>query len=172
MSAEARAGTAPPDLVVALDGARRATLATLADHLIPGAHGMPSAGGVVGDTRLRFVLGVRPDLIEPLRAALRAELPDDPTARLAALELEEPEALAALALVIVGAYYTDKVVRERLGYSGQRAIQVQSWKYPQYLEEGLIDEVLARGPIWRDPSTGRTAVADRPMPATTTDRGA
>jgi len=27
-----------------------------------------------------------------------------------------------------------------------------------YLEEGLIDAVLARGPVWRDPRTGKRAV--------------
>ena len=30
--------------------------------------------------------------------------------------------------------------------------------YPAYLEEGLIDAVLARGPVWRDPATGQRAV--------------
>ena len=36
---------------------------------------------------------------------------------------------------------------------------------PAYLEEGLIDAVLARGPVWRDPATGQRAVATaRPGP--------
>jgi hypothetical protein len=30
---------------------------------------------------------------------------------------------------------------------------------PPYVEEGLTDQVLARGPIWRDPTTGRRAQA-------------
>ena len=64
-----------PDLLLAFDEDRRATFAAVADHLIPAAHGMPSAGDVVSDVRLRFVLGARPDLIEPLRAALRARRP-------------------------------------------------------------------------------------------------
>ena len=38
------------------------------------------------------------------------------------------------------------------------AIELRSWEYPAYLEEGLIDAVLARGPVWRDPSTGQRAV--------------
>jgi hypothetical protein len=29
---------------------------------------------------------------------------------------------------------------------------------PPYVEEGLIDRVLARGPVWRDPATGKRAV--------------
>lgn len=143
----------------AIDPARRATFAAIADRLIPEAHGMPSAGAVVGEARLRFVLGARPDLAEPLHAALRPELGDDPAARLAALERDEPEHHAALILAIVGGYYTDKDVRDRLGYPGQLAKTIYSWQYPVYLEEGLIDQVLARGPIWRDPATGRRAEA-------------
>ncbi|HXR26450.1 MAG TPA: hypothetical protein VN771_01185, partial [Candidatus Baltobacteraceae bacterium] len=84
----------------------------------------------------------------------------------------EPDVQGALLLVIVGAYYTDKVVRERLRYPGQEAKVLQSWKYPVYLEEGLLDSVLAHGAIWRDPSTGRTAVEERSPLATPTERGA
>ena len=76
--------------------AELAALAAVADRLIPAADGMPSAGDVVGEERLRFVLNARPDLAEPLRAALRPELGDDPRARLDALAAEDPAALGAL----------------------------------------------------------------------------
>jgi hypothetical protein len=148
---------APSDPLTAFDAGERAVFAAVADHLIPEAHGMPSAAAIVGDARLRFVLNARPDLVEPLRQALRPELGDDPAARLAALEREEPERHSALLLAVVGGYYTDKEVRERLGYPGQIAKTLYSWQYPAYLEEGLTDRVLARGPIWRDPATGRRA---------------
>lgn len=141
-----------------LDAGRLVVLAQIADQLIPAAHGMPSAGAVVDAGRLAFVLGARPDLREPLIKALRPELPADPAARLAALANDEPDNLAALQLVIVGGYYTDKRVRELIGYNGQEAIEVKSWLLPPYLEEGLIDKVLERGPVWRDPATGRRAV--------------
>ncbi len=147
--------SAPSDPLPAFDGGRRATFGAIADHLIPAAHGMPSARDVVGDARLRFVLGARPDLIEPCLAALRPELGDDPVARLATLERDAPDQRAALLLVIVGGYYTDKDVRARLGYPGQEARQLYSWKYPEYMEEGLIARVLEHGPVWRDPATGR-----------------
>jgi hypothetical protein len=68
--------------------------------------------------------------------------------------------LAALQLAIVAGYYTDRRVRELIGYPGQEAIEVKSWLYPEYLEEGLIDAVMARGPVWRDPDTGERAVLD------------
>ena len=141
-----------------LSGEERATFTAIADHLIPAAHGMPSAAEIVTDERLQFVLRSRPDLGEPLKAALRAELGSDVADRLAKLA-DEPTNLSALQLTIVAGYYTDKRVRELIGYPGQMAIELRSWEYPVYLEEGLIDAVLARGPVWRDPATGQRAVA-------------
>ena len=76
-----------------------------------------------------------------------------PGTRLAALTEHDPEALDALELVIVAAYYTDAGVRERLGYQGQVAKAVNALDYPTYLEEGLLDRVIERGPTWRDPGT-------------------
>jgi hypothetical protein len=141
-----------------LDPTARATLEAIADHLIPAAHGMPSAADVLTDDRIRFVLEARPDLEEPLRMALRPGLGPEVAGRLVALESDEPDNLGALHLVIVGGYYTDKRVRELIGYNGQEAIEVKSWLLPPYLEDGLIDKVLERGPVWRDPATGKRAV--------------
>src|SRR3954453_13766855 len=139
-----------------LEPLERATLAAIADFLIPAAHGMPSAADVVNEDRISFVLRARPDLTEPLRAALRLDLGNDVQGRLNALA-NEPTNLAALQLTIVAGYYTDKRVRELIGYPGQMAIEVKSWLVPEYIEEGHIDAVLARGPVWRDPNTGRRA---------------
>jgi hypothetical protein len=162
--------TAGTDGTTRLTDGERATFAAIADHLIPAAHGMPSAAEIVTDDRLQFVLRARPDLGEPLKAALRSDLGSDAAARLAKLA-DEPTNLAALQLAIVGGYYTDKGVRERIEYPGQMAIELRSWEYPAYLEEGLIDAVLARGPTWRDPATGRRAVATD-MPRTYAERWA
>jgi hypothetical protein len=142
-----------------LTGEQIALFAAVAEHLIPAAHGMPSAAEVVDRERVRFVLRSRPDLVEPVRAALRAELGADVAARLEALA-SEPTNLQALQLTIVAGYYTDRRVKELIGYPGQMAIEVKSWLVPQYVEEGLIDAVLARGAVWRDPRTGQRAVVD------------
>jgi hypothetical protein len=139
-----------------MDTGMRATFAAVADHLIPAAHGMPSAADVVTDERIDFVLRARPDLAEPLSAALRPDLGTDVQARLDAL-VNEPGNLSALQLTIVAGYYTDKRVRELIGYPGQMAIEVRSWLVPEYLDEGHIDAVLARGSVWRDPRTGQRA---------------
>lgn len=160
MSAEgAGMSAAAGDQIATIDAADRATFAAIADHLIPAAHGMPSAGEVVGDDRLRFVLGSRPDLLEPIRAALRPDLGDDVAGRLETLGRDDPAALGAVQLAIVAGYYTDRDVRERIGYPGQVALELRSWEVPAYLDEGLIDAVLARGPVWRDPATGQRALA-------------
>jgi hypothetical protein len=145
-----------------LSTAERATLAAVADRLIPAAGDMPSAGEVVGDERLRFVLNARPDLLEALRTALRPELGDDVVARLDVLGRAEPATLYALQLVIVAGYYTDARVRELIGYPGQAALTLRSWEVPAYIDEGLVDAVLARGPVWRDPATGVRAQATEP----------
>ena len=150
------------DPLASLDDHERGRLGAIADRLIPAAHGMPSAADVLTDTRLEFVLRARPDLAKPLKAALRADLSEDVAQRLERLAAE-PANLAALQLTIVGGYYTDRRVRELIGYPGQMAIELRSWEYPAFLDEGLIDAVLARGPVWRDPSTGQRAeVRDAP----------
>jgi hypothetical protein len=153
-----------PDPLSSLGADARRVFAAVADRLIPAAHGMPSAAEVVNDDRLGFVLRSRPDLAEPLAAALRPELGEDVAARLDTLERDEPDHLGALQLVLVGGYYTDRRVRDLIGYPGQLAIELPSGAVPPYLEEGLIDAVLARGPVWRDPDTGARAVlADAPQ---------
>jgi len=156
--------------LAAISPAELATFGAIADLLIPAAGEMPSAGAVVGEDRLRFVLNARPDLADGLRAALRPELGDDPQTRLDRLASDEPATLGALQLAIVGGYYTDRRVRELIGYPGQVALTLRSWEYPAYLEEGHIDAVLARGPVWRDPAPGQRAVATGDEPHTYAER--
>lgn len=134
---------------------RRQAFAALADVLIPAAHGMPAASDVVDDDRLRFVLTARPDLAAPLSTVLAEPAGDDPQRRIDELAARHPELLAALQLVVVAGYYSDATVRDRIGYPGQTARPVQALDYPTYLAEGLLDQVIARGPIWRDPNDHR-----------------
>jgi hypothetical protein len=88
---------------------------------------------------------------------LRPELGEDVVGRLDRLGRDEPAVLYALQLVIVAGYYTDGRVRELIGYPGQMAIDLRTFGFPAYLDEGLIDAVLARGAVWRDPATGKRA---------------
>jgi len=139
------------ELATTLDPARRKVFRDVASHLIPAAHGMPAGGDVVDDRRLAFVLRARPDVVDALRAAPRPELRGDPGSRLAALAVDETDQVAALQLAVVAGYYTDSNVRAAIGYPGQVAKPVTAFDYPAYIAEGLIDRVLERGPIWRDP---------------------
>ena len=140
-----------------------ATLAAIAGHLIPAAHGMPSAGDVVGEARLRFVLGARPDLAEPLAAALRPELGDDPQAR-----LDDPRARRAGAPRRAGP--GDRVrLLHRQGRprcaSATRASMAKtlySWKPPR-VHRGGPDRP---GPRRRAPSGATPRPASGPPPRT------
>jgi hypothetical protein len=144
-----------PDLPDLADPAKQRTFAALADALIPAAHGMPGAGAIVDADRLRFVLTARPDLARPLSAVLAEPVLDDPQQRLHDLAGNQPDLLATLQLVVVAGYYSDLTVRNLIGYPGQTARPVQALDYPPYLAEGLLDGVIARGPIWRDPNDHR-----------------
>ena len=137
---------------VDIDADRLATLTMVADHLIPAAHGMPSAAEIVSGSQVRFVLRSRPDLAAPLHRALHPELGPDPQGRLDELAKHDPEAHAAVQLTVVAGYYTDPEVRARIGYPGQESRPVNALDYPAYVAEGLLDAVVRRGPIWRDPS--------------------
>ncbi len=144
-----------------IDGVDRDRLRRFADVLIPAAHGMPSAGQVgVADGQLDRVLAVRDDLIEPLLRALARVDAEAHEGSLAALEHDDAEAHDALLLVIVGGYYIDPGVRRRLGYDGQVPTEVRPEIIPNYVEEGLIEPLLERGPVYRQvPGSGATPEA-------------
>jgi hypothetical protein len=129
----------------------RARLEQIADRLIPAAEGMPAASAVgVGHGQLDVVLGSRPDLADPLLRALAA---DPGEASMQALEQKDPEAHEALILVVLAGYYMSEDVKARLGYPGQTAAAVQVG-FPEYVEEGLLDAVVERGRLYRDPEEG------------------
>jgi hypothetical protein len=133
-----------------IDDELRDRLRRFADALIPAAHGMPAAAEVgVADGQLRKVLAARPDLAEPLARAVADVDPADHLTSLARLRERDREAHDALLLVVVGGYYIDPDVRRRIGYDGQQPVEVRPEIIPNYVEEGLIEPLLARGPVYR-----------------------
>jgi hypothetical protein len=137
----------PADVV---DADVRDRLRRFADALIPAAHGMPAAGEVgVADGQLDKVLRARPDLAEPLVRAVAIADPADYQGSLARLAADDRAAHDALLLVVAGGYYIDPGVRSLLGYDGQQPVEVRPEIIPNYVEEGLIEPLLARGPIYR-----------------------
>jgi hypothetical protein len=131
----------------------RDRLRAIGDALIPAAHGMPSAGEVgVADGQLDRVLAARPDLEAPLVRALETVTASEKDAlveELAALQAGDAAAAEALLQAVVGGYYTQREVRARLRYDGQVPVEVRPEIIPNYVEEGLLDPVLERGPIYR-----------------------
>jgi hypothetical protein len=141
---------------VPIDDTLRERLRAFADALIPAAHDMPAASEVgVADRQLDVVLRVRPDLVGPLARALERVDPADHEGSLARLLEQDRAAHEALLLTVVGGYYIDRNVRRRLGYTGQEPVEVRPEIIPNYVEEGLVEPLLARGPIYR-PAPDRT----------------
>jgi hypothetical protein len=135
---------------VRVDPEVRDRLRRFADVLIPAADGMPAASEVgVADARLDRVLAVRPDLAAPLARAVAEVDPEDHEGSLERLRAADLAAHEALLLAVVGGYYTDADVRRRIGYDGQQPIEVRPEIIPNYVEEGLIEPLLERGPIYR-----------------------
>jgi hypothetical protein len=123
----------------------RETLAALADVIIPAADGMPSASeaGATGSL-LDEVLRVRGDLEEPLATLTAAAAGRDPAAEVTRLQAEEPERFEALTTAIAGGYFMSEDVRERLGYPGQQALELENDHDP-----ALLAPVIERGTIYR-----------------------
>jgi hypothetical protein len=130
-----------------MNQAQRAQLGAIADELIPAGSGMPSASeaGVAG-RYLDEVLAARPDLAEPLEAALASvEGRDDPIAALRA----DAGAWGVITAVVPAAYFLNPEMRAAIGYPGLEARPIDPDAAPDYLDDGLLDSVVARGPVYR-----------------------
>lgn len=129
--------------------ASRDVLARLAEQMLPGGAGQPSAGAVdVSGVMLDQVLAARPDLREPLLALLDRVAGMPPAETLDAVRAE-PADRELLGLVVVGAYTMAPAVRQALGYPGQEARQVNPFDINDVIEDGLLDPVIERGSIYR-----------------------
>ena len=125
----------------------RAQLGAIADELIPAGSGMPSASeaGVAGQY-LDEVLAARPDLAEPLEAALASVAGRDDA--VAALR-EDAGAWGVITAVVPAAYFLNPDMRAAIGYPGLEARPIDPDAAPDYLDDGLLDSVVARGPVYR-----------------------
>ncbi len=123
----------------------RETLSALADALIPEADGMPSASqaGAAG-ALLDEVLAVRADLEEPLAELTAAARGRDPAAEIERLQADDPPLFEALTTAIAGGYFMSADVRERLGYPGQLAKELED-----DFDQELLQPVIDRGTIFR-----------------------
>jgi hypothetical protein len=131
----------------------RKVLAALADVLIPAGANMPSASQAgVAEQWLDEVLAARPDLISGLADVLKKAHGGDPAEAVADLQAHDEAAFAVLADIVPGAYFMNPEVRAAIGYAGQGARPIDP--RADYLDDGLLDSVLSRGPLYR-PTPGR-----------------
>lgn len=137
----------------ALTEQQRTSLGVVADVMLPETLTMPAATAVdVHGGGLDHVLTARPDLTSDLRRAIDALDPD--RFDLEALEMllvADEAAYTALTTAVAAAYYQSPTVRQRIGYPGQVAKTYDPYAYVQWVNEGLLDPVVERGPIWRTP---------------------
>lgn len=132
------------------DADARARLAALADALIPAGDGMPSASeaGVAGEW-LDAILTAEPGFGPPLAAVLEQADVGDPAGELRRIETTDPAGHGTLTTVVAGAYFLNPEIAAKVGYPGRRAIPVDAIETADWLEDGLLDSVRSRGPIYR-----------------------
>jgi hypothetical protein len=130
------------------DACERSLLAALADVLIPAGDGFPAASGAgISGEGLDQLLTYRPDLAQGLKRVLAAADGQPAPEFVARLKASDPSGFGLLAETVSGAYFLHPEVRAKLNYHGQgpRPIDPRA----DYLEDGLLQSVLDRGPIYR-----------------------
>lgn len=131
-------------------GAGKTTLLKIADVLIPEAEGMPAASQVdVGGAVLERILALRSDLEPSFRRGLQSAIGIEPTTAARAMLKNDPEALSTIGLVAAAAYYMEPRVRALIGYPGQERQLYDAEATPSFVENGLLQKVIDRGPIYR-----------------------
>jgi hypothetical protein len=130
------------------DQNERALFARLADVLIPAGSGQPSASEaeVQGDW-LDQVLAARPDLVVPLKDLLAKAEGHDAGAFVLELRTSGSPFFGVLAEIVPAAYFMNPTVQKAIGYSGQGPKPMDP--YPDYMEHGLLESIIKRGPIYR-----------------------
>ena len=132
------------------DDALRDRLERIADVLVPAYEGMPAASsvGITGEL-LDRALRARPDLATGCRRAVTGCADPPSPEALEQLAADDPDGFGALMVLVLGGYYMSAEVRKLLHYAGQEALRIDIGELPAYIEEGLLDEVIDRGPIHR-----------------------
>jgi hypothetical protein len=125
-------------------------LAVLADVLIPGGYGLPSASEAhLADGWITRVLSVRQDLTAAVRVV--SQTTGEPAASLRRIRSESVELFEGFTFAVAGAYLMNPRVRKLLGYPGQAPRRKVAYpdESDHYLQGGLLEPVRARGPIYR-----------------------
>ena len=149
----------PPKFVAPrqLTDAELGTLRAIADVLIPAAGDNPAATSEPDfDQWLARAADARADAFDGITAVL-AQL--DRTApatidhTLRALHADQPRQFQALSAVVAGAWLVVPAVRARIGYPGQRRDPARLEEAADQISDGILDPVLARGPLYTPDAT-------------------
>jgi hypothetical protein len=133
---------------VIFDPTQRAVLAGLADILIPAGDGMPSASAAaVAAEGLDQVLAAVPSLAAGLADVLAKAKGRGPSEVVASLARTDPAAYGVLTEVVTAAYFMNPAVRQAVSYTGQGPTPLDP--RVDYMEDGLLESVIKRGPIYR-----------------------
>ena len=138
---------------MSFDPSQRAVLAGLADVLIPAGDGMPSASaGDVSGEGLNQVLAAVPSLGTSLADVLARAKGREPAEVVASLAQTDPAAYGILTEIVTAAYFMNPGVRRAVGYRGQGPSPLDP--RVDYMEDGLLESVIKRGPIYRPTPKG------------------
>ncbi len=128
----------------------RATFAGIADILIPEAEGMPSATQAeVHKEILDRVVELRVDLREAFFRGLNKAKDKDPAEAAQMLNDTDAEAFGAIGTLASAAYYIQPKIRALIGYPGQENRPADTDAEPEYVTNGMLQEVIDRGAIYR-----------------------
>ena len=133
-----------------LGDASRGRLAELADVLIPGGSGLPSAGDAdVAGQWINRALAANSDLAGAVAQVLAC--PGAPDEVLDDLRLRHHDVFEKFAFAVAGAYFMNPAVRGALGYPGiaPRKLPAADGEAEYYLEDDILAPVVDRGPIYR-----------------------
>jgi hypothetical protein len=139
-----------PASQIALSDEQRKRYAAFADALIAGGAGMPSATEAeVHSVWIDKALAARPDIAPVLIDALGRK--GEASEVLKALQENERPRFDAVAFITAGAYLINPRVRKLLGYPGPQPMKNPALpdEAESYLEDGILDPVINRGPIYR-----------------------
>jgi hypothetical protein len=133
------------------------TLRDIADVLIPASDDNPAATAEPDfDACLRRAVDSRADAFDAITAVLArldSAPPDVIDQALRALHAEQPVHFQALSAVVAGAWLLTPTVRARIGYPGQRRDPARLEEAVDQLSDGILDPVIARGPVFTPDGT-------------------
>ena len=140
-----------------LTGSEVGTLRAIADILIPASGNNPAASSEPDfDAWLGRAVDARADsfgTITGFLADLDGAGPEVLDQALRALHAGEPGQFQVLSAVVAGAWLLTPTVRARIGYPGQRRDPARLEEAVDQISDGILDPVIARGPIYTSDGT-------------------